>query len=205
MTTLRCNPVAYGIAGRGNTSGFGSGLYDYILAGNGLFLEAKRPELKTRMPISACEVRGLPQLAPYCYLQTDKVSREVMEAILFHAQEAARDGLEQLYHLCWDGQTVRLEIPPQTQTAVSCKPLDDSLESSLARAIIEIHSHHSMTARFSAVDDADERGYRIYGVIGRVLDAPEIRFRVGVYGYFWEIPACWVCEDLPEDLEDCHD
>src|SRR5439155_12507382 len=46
-------------------------------------------------------------------------------------------------------------------------------------AIVEVHSHHAMRAYFSATDDRDETGRRIYGVLGR-LDGPqpEIALRV---------------------------
>ena len=72
------------------------------------------------------------------------------------------------------------------------------------RVVIEIHSHHAMPARFSGTDDADETGFRVYGVIGRLPEQPEIRLRVGVYGYFWEVPASWALE-LPDGLRDCNE
>ena len=56
--------------------------------------------------------------------------------------------------------------------------------------VAEFHSHGSSRAFFSATDDRDEQGFRIYGVVGR-LDAlrPELRLRVGVYGHF--APVDW--------------
>ena len=56
--------------------------------------------------------------------------------------------------------------------------------------VAEFHSHGSARAFFSATDDRDEQGFRIYGVVGR-LDAPlpELRLRVGVYGHF--APVDW--------------
>src|SRR5262249_45119751 len=121
----------------------------------------------------------------------------------------AAKGLETLFHLIWspvypwdDGW--ELVAPEQTRSAARCRPLDDSPGSSHAQALIEIHSHHSMAASFSSTDDQDETGFRLYGVIGRLSDAPEIRLRVGVYGYHWEIPASWALE-LPEGLIDCNE
>ena len=51
--------------------------------------------------------------------------------------------------------------------------------------VAEFHSHGSLPAFFSATDDRDEQGFRIYGVTGR-LDTvePELSLRVGVYGHF---------------------
>jgi PRTRC genetic system protein A len=176
-------------------------LYGYWTCGNGVFISAARDGLAVAFPIAKVEVRGLPPLEPMFRMDYPKIKREVMESLLYHAQEAARDNLEELYHLVWDGETFRLHIPAQTRTGVSCKPLDDSPESTLALSFIEIHSHHSMRAFFSKQDDRSEQGFKIFAVVGRVLSCPEIKFRVGLYGYYWEIKADWVCE-LPDGISD---
>ena len=54
--------------------------------------------------------------------------------------------------------------------------------------VLEIHSHHRYPARFSVLDDADEQRLAVYGVLGRLdTDHPEVRLRVGVYGYFMAV------------------
>jgi hypothetical protein len=60
-----------------------------------------------------------------------------------------------------------------------------------------------MPPDFSETDDKDESGFRLYGVIGNLHQAPKIRLRVGCYGYFWEIPASWALK-LPRGLMDCN-
>ena len=56
--------------------------------------------------------------------------------------------------------------------------------------IAEFHSHGGSRAFFSATDDRDEQGFRIYGVAGRLDDPePELSLRVGVYGHF--APVDW--------------
>jgi PRTRC genetic system protein A len=181
-------------------------LYAYTTSGNGVFISAERKGLAVCFSIAGCEVRGLPPYEPHFKMDYPKISEEVMRALLHHAQVAAQDGLEILFHLVFDEADglFRLHIPPQNQTAVSCRPLEEGEGSTLHNALIEIHSHHSMPARFSSVDDADEKGFRLYGVIGDVLGRPEIRFRVGLHGYFWPIPAAWVCE-LPDGVRDCNE
>ena len=61
----------------------------------------------------------------------------------------------------------------------------------------DIHSHNSMKAFFSAVDDADERGTGLYMVMGR-LDRffPQIRTRIACGGSFVEIDPNVVIEGL---------
>jgi len=79
--------------------------------------------------------------------------------------------------------------------------------SSYERAIIEIHSHHRMPAEFSPDDDREETGFRIYGLIGnlnpRTAQWPKIKFRVGVYGDWWPLPADRIIE-MPAELIDCN-
>ena len=54
-----------------------------------------------------------------------------------------------------------------------------------AGVVAEFHSHGSSRAFFSATDDRDEQGFRIYGVAGRLdTPRPELSLRVGVYGHF---------------------
>jgi hypothetical protein len=50
----------------------------------------------------------------------------------------------------------------------------------LPAILCELHSHGLLPAYWSATDDADEQGARLYAVIGRLAARPEIRLRVGV-------------------------
>ena len=91
---------------------------------------------------------------------------------------------ERFFAVRWDGDAYRLVVPPQagTATRLAYQPP--------AGVVAEFHSHGGSRAFFSATDDRDEQGFRIYGVVGR-LDAPlpELRLRVGVYGHF--APVDW--------------
>lgn len=60
-----------------------------------------------------------------------------------------------------------------------------------------IHSHNSMKAIFSAIDDQDERGTRLYLVIGRLERFfPEISARISCGGSFVPIEPSLVLEGL---------
>ena len=65
----------------------------------------------------------------------------------------------------------------------------------------DIHSHNSMNAVFSAIDDQDERGTRLYLVIGR-LDRffPEISARISCGGSFVPIEPSLVLEGLEDSF-----
>lgn len=183
-------------------------LYEYWLAGNGLYLRAKRVGLEVLMPLTHYQVRGLPDLDPYLKLAYPPVPEELI-AQTVELSRQARDLqgqlLEKLFHFNYneDLSKWQLEVPAQIQTSSSVKPLESGTGSSYERAILEVHSHHTMGAFFSTTDNRDEaRSFRLFGVIGRIFEHCEIRLRIGVFGHFWEIAANTVLE-LPPELCDC--
>lgn len=62
----------------------------------------------------------------------------------------------------------------------------------------DLHSHNDMDARFSAVDDRDERANRIYMVVGHLENYfPDLTVRICNGGTHWLIPADTVLEPFP--------
>jgi hypothetical protein len=57
-----------------------------------------------------------------------------------------------------------------------------------ANILCDLHSHGNMPAFFSQTDDADEQAAKLYAVMGNLDTVPEIRLRVGVYGYWMALP-----------------
>lgn len=204
--TLITMPQMYGhqIAGESADQHIQKGvLFDYVLAGNGLFLRAKREGLSVCMPIAAAEVRALPSMKASFEMKCTRVPKKITTFILDVAREWAVKGLETLIHISRDEDGFwHAQVPEQNRSAASCRPTESGPGSSYERAFIEAHSHHAMKGRFSLIDDKDETGFRIYVVLGEVFQNPTIRVRVGVYGYFWEVPADWVFE-MPNGLTDC--
>jgi PRTRC genetic system protein A len=182
--------------------------YEFWLAGGGVYLRAKRTGLEVLMAVSRCEVRGLSDLQPFVKLDYPPIPRDLIARTLEISRQAKNEGnmpLEKLFHLSFDESAGRwrLEVPVQAQTAGSVKSVDSGAGSSYERAIFELHSHHSMPAFFSATDDMDEaRSFRLFAVIGRIFQRAEIRVRVGLFGYFWQIDPKLVLE-MPEGLHDC--
>ena len=187
-------------------------LYDYVFAGNGVFIRAANHWLRVQFQISSCEIRGLPELEETYEFSGPLVPIEVVSAMMTVARQHALEDREVLFHLVTESngfldirdlaEPWQLVVPDQEAGSVHCKPLDSGPDSSHARAVIECHSHHSMSADFSGMDDEAQQGFRVYAVVGRVLTSPEIRVRVGCHGYFWEIPANWVFE-MPKGLKNC--
>jgi hypothetical protein len=180
-------------------------LYEYVMAGNGIFIRGARREFQAQFCITPCTIRGLANLEPSLQLNAPRVPREIVAEIL-HRARAARDAKGQpceiVFHLELDeAMAWQCHVPDQAQKPARAKPADDSPSSSYARACIEVHSHVDMHARFSSLDDQDEVGFRVYAVLGCISTAPVIRVRVGMYGYRHNLPANWVF-DLPPEIGD---
>ncbi len=91
---------------------------------------------------------------------------------------------ERFFAVGWDGHAYRLVVPPQEGTGSSLTYRPPS------GVIAEFHSHGRHRAFFSATDDGDEQGFRIYGVVGSLDTAqPELTLRLGIYGHF--APLDW--------------
>jgi PRTRC genetic system protein A len=178
-------------------------LYEYLIAGNGVFLRGEREGLQALIPLAACEIRGLPALTPYLKLAYPRVDQTLVAEMLDQSRAAcimAGAPREILFHLRWGGRW-HLTIPAQDQAAGSVTPLGPAIGSSYETALIEFHSHHRLAPFFSRTDDADERGFRLYAVLGHIFTKPTMRVRVGIYGYYWSVPARWVFE-LPDGVAD---
>ncbi|GHP00677.1 hypothetical protein KSF_107240 [Reticulibacter mediterranei] len=182
-------------------------IYQYVIARGGVFLLAGCPGIEVLMPISApCALPGLADVAPYVIWRYPRVGEEVVQE-LFDQARAARDEtdghmLERLFYLTYENGW-RIHEPEQIQTATSVRATTSSEADETAT--LEGHSHHDMHAYFSRVDNRDELvngGFKVYFVIGQVHTHPQIRTRVCVHGYSWEVPARTFFA-LPAGVEDC--
>ena len=182
-----------------------AGLYEYILAGNGLFVRAQRRELSVLLPVASFDARGLVALEAHVELRVPRVPESVLLSCLEQARRA-RDYhgflIESLFHLWVDEMSHwHMEMPQQMQKAASVRPLDDSPSSSYTRALLELHSHAELEPQFSSADDDDEMGFRLYAVLGHIAKLPKLKVRVGLYGYRWGIPGREIF-DLPDEIYD---
>ena len=156
--------------------------YDYVLGAGGVYVQSESAHLVARVLVAPCTVRGLAPVAEKVALSHGPIPAQLFEVGLRWFREAP--DTERFFAVRWDGSAYRLVVPPQAGTATSLAYLPP------AGVVAEFHSHGSSRAFFSATDDRDEQGFRIYGVAGR-LDAvePELSLRVGVYGHF--APLGW--------------
>lgn len=172
--------------------------YDYVLAGNGVYVQAESACLLARVPVTPCCVRGLPLLEPVCVLKHGRLPLDLWQHIVAVAQTWAAFGQEVLLTVRHDARLgYHLVVPRQATgaTEITYRPAPN--------VVLEIHSHHAYPARFSPVDDADEQRLALYGVLGRLDTAhPQVALRLGVYGYFMPVPWDRVFASAPGGFED---
>ena len=170
-------PVGYLVCTGGGVTGTQGVGYDYVLGQDGLYVQAENAGLTARVMIAEAEVRGLTQVEPKVELRHGPLPAGILEqGIAWFMEDPSR---ERLFAVRWEGGKYRPVFPDQegTRTSLTYTPA--------AGAVAEFHSHGRLGAFFSAIDDRDEQGFRIYGVVGRLgSELPQIDLRIGVYGYF---------------------
>ena len=170
-------PVGYLINEKSGLRGERGEYYDYVVAGNGVFIEAEGDLMAARIPISRMAIRGLAELTPKVVLRHGPIP-----VVLLHRaiSEMMLDPGNELYAaLSWGPLGYELRFPAQLGEASS---VNYAIPES--RILLDLHSHGALKAFFSSTDDADEQALRIYGVVGNLPGQARLKLRVGVYGYF---------------------
>ncbi len=168
-------------------------MYDYLLAGDGVYVQGENDHLSARVPVVRASVLGLPRVGSTLALAHGRIPQCVwMEAVrsLYvrclspNDRQGDVEAMEAFVAIVWDGEAYRV-VKPRQQATVSRVSFEQT-----PSTVLEIHSHHRMPAYFSPVDDADEQGLGLYGVVGRLQSPhPQVALRVGVYGYW--MPVAW--------------
>ena len=97
-----------------------------------------------------------------------------------------------------------VDVPKQVVTKASVhSQISDDYTNDRYIHFMDIHSHNSMKAFFSSIDDRDERATRLYTVIGH-LDKylPDIKTRFSNGGTFHEIDPSEVFERVETSFPD---
>jgi PRTRC genetic system protein A len=172
--------VGYLVKHRDGIRGERGFYYNYILASNGLFVEAENPLIAAKMLVAECEIRGLAPLLEDLVLTYGSIPQRFFDLALStflaypeHEYYAAVIG-DKGYHF---------HVPVQNREEGSVVyEVGDSV-------VLDIHSHGSMPAGFSTQDNLDEQGMKIFAVVGNLNATPVVKLRLGVYGYFRTL--CW--------------
>jgi len=149
--------------------------YNYILASNGLFIEAENPLLAARVPAAECEVRGLAPMETKVILTYGSIPQRFFDLAL---DTFLADPVNEHYVAVTGANGYHFYVPVQDRSG-------DSVVYEVGESVVlDIHSHGRMRAGFSGQDNKDENGLKLYAVVGRLNATPVVKLRVGVYGYF---------------------
>ena len=156
-------PVGYLVNHASGLSGFHGVGYDYVLGSGGLYVQSESAHLTARVRIAPCEVRGL---------------ASVSEKLVFTHGPIPSHVFELGWAGCWPGRTPSGSsrcAGTGTSTGWWCRPRrgrvrpsPTSRPAALSPSFTPTPTHRAF---FSATDDRDEQGFRVYGVVGR-LDTP---------------------------------
>lgn len=182
-------------------------LYEYVLAGNGVMLRARRDEFSVSVPLSCREIKGLPEIFVGIKWHRPGVPARIWDEILTHARRSHKSSefKEEVYLVYWDKRHECWQWRPASRTRSWASTVADDSLPEYAEACIELHTHPPGALKFSRADDQDESGkFRIFGILIDVHDKPKIRFRCGVYDHLIQIPFAWIGR-LPQGIVDLNE
>jgi len=173
-------PVGYLVKKKDGLVGVRGTFYDYVIAENGVFIEAEGPLLAARVPVVHGQIRGLAPVEPVVVLRYGLIPQHLFDLAL--SAMLADISREHYVAVTWnDGYHIYVPEQAGTGGGVEYQVGD--------QVILDLHSHGQMTPWFSTTDNKDEQGLKLYGVVGKLDKTPEVRLRVGVYGYHH--PVSW--------------
>ena len=179
-------------------------LYQYLVGRDGIYIRARREGLIATIGLTGFiqPARGLAEIKPGISF-VEAVPASFLKVMVDYARNCLPK--ECLFYLVYQKQSRMIDpwmlvIPKQEQTPANVRPVD-AFSASARTALVEVHSHGYMNAFFSATDNRDETGFRIYAVLGRLdQPVPSIGVRIGVYGHFCPVPANLVFE-MPDEWQ----
>lgn len=178
----------------------------FIPSGDGLVYERRVTEAG-EFVTPASKVKLLDKIIPGFVSALPRIPYALFSqalALFRYMMDAREDGtpLEALVHIYWDKEDEKfiLHVPRQSVGHAIVLPDvgEEPLDSDRYIHYADLHSHNDMDARFSAVDDRDERANRIYMVVGHLENYfPDLTVRICNGGTHWLIPADTVLEPFP--------
>lgn len=152
--------------------------YDYLLAANGLFIETGNKLLTVRVPLAYCTLLGLAPMETKVTMRYGRIPQHLFDRAM---DEFLVDTHQERYvAVVWDNG-YKIYDPEQKQSEGGVEYVMG------ANVILDLHSHGQTKAWFSTHDNDDERGLKLYGVVGNFGEIPEVRLRLGIYGYFYSM------------------
>lgn len=169
------------------------GMHRFIMASNGVFVEARSAALSLCLPVSD-PVPGIPYGAAEAHLtlQAGAIPPTAWSDLAHRAAATAPDEWAGAVCLAADGGYEVVEPVVESRGRGHVRWRTESIDES--RMLIDVHSHGDGQAYHSAMDDRSDRrgGIFLSGVIGRSRSSkPTLALRACVHGLLLPLPpAC---------------
>lgn len=123
---------------------------------------------------------------PEFHFALPKIPEMILEEVMhFFLQNWKCEAACQIFYEKNEGYSIY--YPPQKATGVSVS-FERNLELEYRKTLVmDLHSHGSLPAFFSAQDNRDEKGTRLFLVAGNLGGKPQICIRAGIIGRFTEL------------------
>ena len=177
-----------------------------IPAGDGRVYEMRKTDVG-EMVVPKSRVAEFAEVRAGFVPALPRIPREVTGRIIsffrsFMNEDAEYEALAFVY---WDreNEDFVVHIPRQrtTKASVYANLTDNCLPEERYLHYADIHSHNSMEAKFSAVDDRDEKASRLYVVVGRPDNFyPSVSARISCGGTYLPIDPELVMEGAGEEF-----
>ena len=171
----------------------------FLVANDGLWIEAKSPWIHLVLPISNFQKFNLPYgvLKRVLKFRFDKIPFVFLDTFALDSQKSLPT--EHTAWILWDQKKEKLvyrdlKILESGEGRVNFeRPVLEEHESLVA----DLHSHGNLSSFFSQQDDEDDRGeLKIAGVLGRVgTNKQKWSFRLCAGGTFFQLPQRICCFD----------
>lgn len=118
-------------------------LFEYLLAGNGLFVRAKRNEFAVSLPLTVQKVSGLPRASIGISWTKPQIAASLWQEILLHArqQNASSSFKEEVYLVYWDKVLSEWHWKASGREHTWASTVADDSLPEYADCCIELHTH----------------------------------------------------------------
>lgn len=142
---------------------------------------------------------------PWFGLRHGLIPYPLLEEIKYFFKDICDDSKDEVYvQIFWDEEKEEYfnYCPKQKVSTGSVEYERDTELEARATLVLEIHSHNTMGAYFSSIDNDDEKGDRLFGVIGHLNKLePEMKFSYVCGGKRQECDVSLIFEEAPEGKE----
>ena len=115
--------------------------YNYIFAGNGVWITARNEHLLAQIPVAAADVRGLPPIKAWFELTHGRVPQRLFDLALSVFLASPEE--ERYIGVRWDGHGYRLYVPSQAGSGAKVEYTAGE------DIVVEMHSHPNFGPGFT--------------------------------------------------------